>query len=101
MGDSGIDPAAAAPAPASPAWLHRTKGAASGPVLCEVAAPLNTHHLVPLATVRMTTGTAYLEATGGATAMLEQTAPNQMLESMADIKAARVSEITPLPSDQV
>ena len=101
VADSGIDQAAAAVAPASPAWLHRTKGDASGPVYTEVAARLSTHRLVPLETVRMTTGTAYLEATRGATQMLEQRAPNQMFQSMVDIKAARVSGITPLPSDQV
>jgi hypothetical protein len=90
---------AAAEAPPSP-WLHRTNADASGPVYSEIASRLSMHHLVPLETVMMTTGNAYLDAIAGAGEMLGVTAAGSMLESMVDIRAARLSNITPLPSDE-
>jgi hypothetical protein len=99
--DSGTDQAAAAAADALPSpWLHRTNADAGGPIYEEITSRLSVHHLVPLETVRMTTGTAYGEAIKGGTAMLGRTTANEMLESMIDIRAARLSNITPLPSDQ-
>jgi len=99
-GDTGTQHAAAAADALPSGWVHRTNADASGPVFTEVVARLTTHHVVPLETIGMTSGTAYRDAVKGATNRLGLVEADAMLQSMVDIRAARESSITPLPSDQ-